>query len=320
MSPKPRRSAEQIAADQRAVDLRTAFESALLLDLKSDDPASRRAACKLFSDHVTQKYSLVLEENEAIKEAVALAAETTMPRIDYDAAIAARSAAEAELQKMKDGLDAALADERRKIHNLEADLDRREFQLKMKIADAQRYFEATGLDGMISEFRRLVTAARTPAPEFFKTEVYKPMFWFTWWTEEKAVTYCRLASDQRFDEATAIEILHTPDCQWDGWQPGREEQLSRSTPESREYAREWLRHKGVTDDQILMKVNALVKTHYDRDATRPRPNVYELMDRGPKNPVMQRQEPEIAVERPPVFQPEPYPYCEDSSPPLPEYS
>ena len=80
MSSKPRRSAEQIAADQRAVDLRTAFESALLLDLKSDDPASRRAACKLFSDHVTQKYCLVLEESEALKQAAALAAETSVPR------------------------------------------------------------------------------------------------------------------------------------------------------------------------------------------------------------------------------------------------
>ena len=153
---KPRRSAEQIAADQRAVDLRTAFESALLLDLKSDDPASRRAACKLFSDDVTQKYSLVLEENEALKQAAALAAETTVPRTDYDAAIAARSAAEADLQKMKDGLDAALADERRTLRHGLASIEQREHDLKIKIEAATKKFESTGIKAVIEILQKMV--------------------------------------------------------------------------------------------------------------------------------------------------------------------
>ena len=56
---------------------------------------------------------------------------------------------------MKDGFNAALADERRKINIRQADLERRENQLKTKLQDAQRYFEASGLDAMILEFRRL---------------------------------------------------------------------------------------------------------------------------------------------------------------------
>ena len=318
MSPKPRRSAEQIAADQRAVNLRTAFESALLLDLKSDDPASRRAACKLFSDHVAEKYSLVLEENEALKEALALAAETSVPRTEYEEAVAAKLAAESEIQKLKDSMDSALADERRTLRHGLASIEQREHDLKIKIEAATKKFESTGIKAVIEILQKMVQSGDRTIPDYFKCPCKHVFLWNTFWDDAKAETYTRLARDNSFTTDTAIEILHVPACPYDGWETGRIRQLEKSTPESRAYATEFLKHEGWTDQEISDAVGLLVRQHAEPDSKRPIRNVYELEEQSrwlhptPVQRVQPRDVVAANVERPPAFVPDPYPYCGDN--------
>jgi hypothetical protein len=318
---KPRRSAGQIATDQRAVDLRTAFESALLIDLKSDDPTSRRAACKLFSDDVTQKYSLVLEENEALKQATALAAETSVPRADLEAAVAARLAAESEAQSLKDSIDSALADERRTLRHGLASIEQREHDLKIKIEAATKKFESAGIKAVIEILQKMVQSGDRTIPDFFKCPCKHVLLWKTFWEDTKAETWCRLAREDTFSTDSAVEVLHVPDCPYDGWEAGRTKQLEKSTPESRAYAKEFLKHKGWTDEQIRYSINALVKDHSDRDLARPRPNVYDLMERSqrlhptPLDRVRPSDSIAAKVERPPTFVPDVYPYCDGSQRP-----
>jgi hypothetical protein len=319
MSPKPRRSAEQIAADQRAVDLKTAFESALLLDLKSDDPASRRAACKLFSDHVTQKYSLVLEESEALKQAAALAAETSVPRTEYEEAVAAKLAAESEIQKLKDSMDSGLADERRRLRHGLASIEQREHDLKIKIEAATKKFESTGIKAVIEILQKMVQSGDRTIPDFFKCPCKHVLLWKTFWDDTMAETWCRLARDNSFTTDTAVELLHVPACPYDGWEEPvrRKTQLEKSTPESRAYATEFLKHKGWTDQKISDAVAQLVRQHAERDANRPIRNVYELEEQSRwlhPTPVERAHRDVIGenVQRPPEFVPDPYPYCGDN--------
>ena len=68
-------------------------------------------------------------------------------------------------------------------------------------------------------------------PDFFQCPCKHFLLWNTFWDDAKAETYTRLARDNSFTTDTAIEILHVPDCPFDGWEEPvrRKTQLERST-------------------------------------------------------------------------------------------
>jgi len=259
----------------------------------------------------------LLEENEALKEAVALAAETSVPRTEYEDAVAAKLAAESEVQKLKDSMDSALADERRILRHSLASIEQREHNLKIKIEAAAKKFESTGIKAVIEILQKMVQRGDRTIPDFFKCPCKHVLLWSTFWDDTMADTWCRLARDNSFTTDTAVEILHVPDCPYDGWEPGREKQLSKSTPESRTYAREFLKYKGWTGQKISDAVGQLVRQHAERDASRPIRNGYELEEQSRwlhPTPVQRvhRDVIDENVQRPPEFVPDPYPYCGDN--------
>ena len=104
--PKIRRTAVQIEQAERAKQTRIAFEEALLSDLRSEDPAAKRAAMKIFIDRITEKYDELQAELETLKRA----AGETVPRAELEAAVTAKSAVEEELKALKDSIKTALPD------------------------------------------------------------------------------------------------------------------------------------------------------------------------------------------------------------------
>jgi hypothetical protein len=310
--PKVRRSHEEIERDKLESQINVAGQKALLKALADPNPTTLR----IWAERNGEKLKIALEENEALKAAASLVPESTVPRIDYDAAIAGRSAAEAELQRMKDGFDAALADERRTLRHGLASIEQREHSLNIKIEAATKKFEATGIKAVIEILQKVVQTGDRTVPDFFKCPCKHVLLWKTFWEDTKAETWCRLAQDNSFTTDTAIEILHVPECQWDGWEPGREKLLSESTAESREYAREFLKQTGWTDQEVSDAVGLLVRQHAERDSKRPIRNAYELeeMSRWQNPTPVQRVQPrdmiDENVQRPPAFVPDRYPYCE----------
>jgi hypothetical protein len=311
--PKARRTQIEIEQDELESQINIAGQKALLKSLEDPNPTTLR----LWAERNGERLKAALEENEALKSA------DTVPRAEHVALQEQSAALTAELQKTRDHFETNLANERRELASKQADLERREHNLKTGIEEAQRKFAASGLQAVIETLQKLLRAGSREVPDFFKTNVPHPLLWSTFWPEAKVGVYCRLARDSRFNEAAAIEVLHVPQCTYDGWEP--RQPMFESTAESREYAREFLKHKGWTDEKITDSVNALVKQHSDRDLARPRSNVYDLMERSQRlhpTPVERvRPSDSVAakVERPPVFVPEPYPYCDDNRPPLPEY-
>jgi hypothetical protein len=306
---------KQKKREKRAEEIRDKFDVALLSELGSDDPAAVRAALKIVNDRAFERIDALQAEIDGLKTA----AGDAVPRADFDAAVAAKTAAEAETQTLKDSLDAALEDERRTLKHSLADIEQREHNLKIKIEAATKKFEATGIKTVIEILQKMVQTGDLTVPDFFKCPCKHVILWKTFWDDTMAEAWCRLAQDNSFTTDTAIEILHVPACPYDGWEEPvrRKTQLERCTPESRAYAMEFLKHKGWADQKISDAVGQLVRQHAERDANRPIRNVYELEEQSRwlhPTPVQRvhRDMIDENVQRPPEFVPDPYPYCGDN--------
>ena len=150
-------------------------------------------------------------EIDELKKTAALAAEVSVPRTEYDIAVAAKTVAEQELQKLKDTMDASLADERNTLHSKLIDMEQREHKVQSAIAEAKQKFDSSGVAAVITKLQQMVRLGIRTAPDFFKTSIYNPIFWTTWseeWPEERAALWCRLAKDPNFKEEAAVDMLH----------------------------------------------------------------------------------------------------------------
>jgi hypothetical protein len=189
MPPTPRRSVAQIAADERAEQLRIAFEDGLLIDLRNtgedrDSSSARRAAQKIFSDRAIERLAAVTKELDELKAAVQDTTEVTTLQ-EQNAALTA------ELEKFKANLNAVLAEENKKSQSaVSAErlaLQQREISIKRKEEAMAISTDAALTLQAFQRFHRMVK--HLPMGEFFDHESgnpNSPWYWAAWMPMEQA--------------------------------------------------------------------------------------------------------------------------------------
>ena len=251
---------------------------------------------------------------DELNKAASLVAETTVPRTEFDAVAAAKTTAESEVQKLKDTMDSACEAERMALQNKTVDIEMREHKVQSAVAEAKQRFDASGLATVITKLQEMVRFGMRTAPDFFKTGIFNPIFWETWseW-EEHAALWCRLAKDPAFKEEAAVDLLHRGSfCSYCGWSTKRPR--IEYSDEAAAYARAYLTSKEWTPSDIGEAVRKLRADHDALDASRSRVNVYDMPAYRPEHQDKFRQTRERSpsldgIQRPPKFDPGPYPYC-----------
>jgi hypothetical protein len=168
--------------------IRDAYADAILKDLESSDALARRAAMKLHAESLIQRVEALQAELHELKKAAGNTA-------DLDAAVAAKNAAESELEKIKAEWSATVNAEVKKVQDAVSDerlaLVQREVAVKRK-EDAMAVSTDAALTAKAFErFHRLVK--HVPASEFFDHEAGNPIspwFWAGWMPMERAQTWC----------------------------------------------------------------------------------------------------------------------------------
>jgi hypothetical protein len=95
-------------AAKRKLEMREAWESAVLKDLKSSDAGERRASAKLYADDISKQLEQIQDELDALKSAPK---EDTVLRAELDAVTARAETSERELKAWQ----SALAVESKKV-------------------------------------------------------------------------------------------------------------------------------------------------------------------------------------------------------------
>lgn len=182
----------------RAELIRDSFEEAILKDLQNkgttrDDEAARRAACKLYNDGLAAKVDALQIEIDALKKSAGNTA-------DMDAAIAAKNAAEAELEGIKANLDKVLTEERKKVLDSVKDeriaLVQREIAIKRKEEQMAVSTDAQLTVQAFARFHRLVK--HIPMGNFFDHESgdpNSPYFWAAWMPMSQAKAWTAWESE-----------------------------------------------------------------------------------------------------------------------------
>jgi hypothetical protein len=189
---------------KRAEEIKDAADAALLLDLKSKDDAVKGRALKIHSDRALERIEVLQAELDALKKVAGNTA-------DLDAAVAAKTAAESELEQIKKDWSDTLNFEVRKVQDEVRD-DRAALSQRDDAALTTRAF-----DYLSNLVRRIETWEPT---DFFNPEIPKsPWVWRTWMPESKAKLWCawevKIAAMPREKQVDFIAVkLHTFDCMY----------------------------------------------------------------------------------------------------------
>jgi hypothetical protein len=171
--------------EKRAEEIRDKFDTALLSELGSNDPAAVRAALKIVNDRAFERIEALQTENVALKQVAGNTA-------DLDAAVAAKVAAELELEKIKQEWSVTVNAEVKKVHNVVNSerhaLSQREVVIKRTESALKASTDATKIKLAFDFLGSLVSRMESWRPkEFFDPEVPN-VFWVKriWWPDRES--------------------------------------------------------------------------------------------------------------------------------------